>query len=372
MAIRQNKNGTWACDLRLKNHPRFYETFESENEARLREIEVRESIKKGMPIAERFNRELLVVPKLSELIARVTRDRWAHQKSASTTNISTTAFLNFVGDVPITRITSKTIADYVFALREEGLVNNTINKRLSSIRVMLKFAFTERMISQLPLIPHFKIEEGRIRWLTYEEEDQIFAEIKSPLQRLFFQIAIETGCRIGEMEQLLWRDIREGQLWVWGFQAKGKTSRAIPLTRKAIALLAEVKLLNVDQHKVFASIKESGETKKVGMSIKRLQEVFAQAKIQAGFEGDDELTPHALRHTCATRLVTAKVHVRMIQDIMGHSDINTTLKYMHIDPAMRSEAGRSLDNLRSRWEGQEVAGEAECQCKCGNCQLTKS
>ena len=352
MAVRKTPKGDkWCCDMQYKGQPRFYDTFDTESEARLRELEIKECMKTGVqpPLAttESF---LKKIPTLSEVISRVKRDRWSHQSSSLHHNLSIDQFAAWVGaDAKVTKITADCIADYVDYLRtERRLVDNTINKRLSSVRVVMGFCLENGYISFMPVIPHYKISEGRKRWLDFEEEVIIFSEFKKRKQLLFFQLLLETGCRIGEMHSINWDDIRGKTLWIWGVKSKGRKTRSMLLTDKALEVLAE---LGKDGKKgpIFKSsckkvgIKWTG----VGMSVVQLQKVFKECKNRAGFEEDEELTPHCLRHTCATRLVNAGVHARTIQSWLGHKDITTTLLYMHDDPANQKKAVKSLNKQRS-------------------------
>jgi len=328
MAVRRTKNGErWCCDLQFKGQPRFYDTFDTESEARLRELEIKDCMKKGVqpPLAS-TDSFLQRIPVLSVVVAKVKRDRWSHQSSSLHHNLSIDQFRSWLGDDPkVTSITAAVIADYVDYLRtERQLVDNTINKRLSSVRVVMGYCLENGYISFMPVIPHYKISEGRKRWLDFEEEVLIFSEFKKKRQRLFFQLLLETGCRIGEMHSINWDDIRGNTLWIWGVKSKGRKTRSMLLTDKALEVLAEL-----------------GKDGKKGRIFK------SDCKNRAGFEADDELTPHCLRHTCATRLVNAGVHARTIQSWLGHKDITTTLLYMHDDPANQKKAVESLNKQRS-------------------------
>lgn len=359
MAVRKTPNGRkWCCDLQLKDQPRFYDTFETESEARLRELEIKSCMKKGVqPPSSAPDSFLKKVPLLSVVVARVKRDRWSHQSSSLHHSLSIDQFAAWIGaDIKVTRITTTKIADYVDYLRSSRKqADSTINKRLSSIRVVLEFCKASGYISVLPHMPHFKVPEGRKRWLDYEEEEQIFAEIPKRKQRLFFQLLLETGCRFGEMHSLQWDDIRDGVLWIWGIKAKGKKTRSIRLTVRALEVLVAIKQedeLEGDSMRYY-SLQQAQKSKifkvlpQEGMSMRQLGKVFKTAKNSAGYTDDLELTPHCLRHSCTTRLVNAGVHARTIQAWLGHKDIKTTLLYMHDDPAQQLKAVGRLDAQRA-------------------------
>jgi len=190
----------------------------------------------------------------------------------------------------------------------------------------------------MPTIPLYKEEEGRIRWLSYEEERRILAKVSNPDLKLFYILLAETGMRLSEGFNLLWKDVEEDLIYIWGSGSKSKKTRSIPLSKRAKRALLTLQI--------------SGSNGKVlkGVSKSWTGMAFREAKKSAGFLEDDTISVHTLRHTCATRLVNGNVNVRVIQDWLGHSDIKTTLKYMHFNPEMKL---RAVDALNEQLEFDE-------------------
>jgi site-specific recombinase XerD len=73
----------------------------------------------------------------------------------------------------------------------------------------------------------------------------------------------------------------------------------------------------------------------------RLAHAFAVACRRAGLE---LLHPHVLRHTFASRLVMAGVDIRTVQELMGHKDIDMTLRYVHLSPNHKQAAMKMLED----------------------------
>ena len=139
---------------------------------------------------------------------------------------------------------------------------------------------------------------------------------------------------LSEGFNLLWKDVSEDLIYIWGTGSKSKKTRSIPLSKRAKRALLTLQL--------------SGKHGKVlkGVSKTWTGQAYREAKKSAGFAVDDTISVHTLRHTCATRLVNGNVNVRVIQDWLGHSDITTTLKYMHFNPEMKFRAVDALNEQR--------------------------
>ena len=66
-----------------------------------------------------------------------------------------------------------------------------------------------------------------------------------------------------------------------------------------------------------------------------------------GLEDDEQFVIHTLRHTCCTRLVSAGVDLRSVQEWMGHSSIDMTQRYAHFIPSKLDDAADALQRLRA-------------------------
>lgn len=76
-----------------------------------------------------------------------------------------------------------------------------------------------------------------------------------------------------------------------------------------------------------------------------LRTLFVEIKIAAGLRGATHLTAHTLRHWFATELHERKVDIEVIQELLGHANLNTTRGYVHVKRSARTDAVRALDSL---------------------------
>ncbi len=107
-------------------------------------------------------------------------------------------------------------------------------------------------------------------------------------------------------------------------QAKGKKDRIASLSPVLLIMLREYALeYNPDK----SGYLFEGQSKELPYSTRSLQEILQAAKKKAGILKPGSI--HSLRHSFATHLIDKGTDVTMIQKLLGHNDINTTLRYLH-------------------------------------------
>jgi len=151
---------------------------------------------------------------------------------------------------------------------------------------------------------------------------------------------VETGLRREEQFNLRWNQISfEAQTLTIPLPKGGRT-RHVPLTDDALAILRSMGSF-LKSPFVFSGLKGPLQPMDSRAFLRR---AFEPALRKAGIQG---ASWHTLRHTTASRLAMAGVPIRTIQEIMGHRDIGTTLKYTHLAPGHIKEAIQkgSLRNL---------------------------
>ena len=122
-------------------------------------------------------------------------------------------------------------------------------------------------------------------------------------------ILIDTGLRRGELLNLQPDNIDGDWLRLW--KTKTGKPRSVPMTPRAKALINEFVPFDIEDW--------------------RLYYFWCRAKKDIGLENDEQFVLHMLRHSCATRLLRKTKNIAMVQKMLGHSKIQTTLRYAHID-----------------------------------------
>lgn len=169
-------------------------------------------------------------------------------------------------------------------------------------------------------------------WLTGHEMDELMETFepdgRHPDQTIVMTLFC-TGLRVSELCSLQLRDVRldQQQIRVTG---KGGKERLIPLAQACVSAMSDY-LDCVRPVCIGASDPGSFFVTAQGKPVNR-QYVYRLIKKHARKAGmNEELSPHSLRHSFASRLLESDVDLRMVQELLGHSDISTTQIYTHLD-----------------------------------------
>ena len=136
---------------------------------------------------------------------------------------------------------------------------------------------------------------------------------------LMIRLMFETGMRIAELVRLRVFDFEGRRL---SFVGKGRRLREAYVSKETFDLLSEYIGKNCVKDFLWGSRTLNGEPPTVATIRKRLKKAF----LEAGFEG---FYPHALRHSFATKLQMRGASVEEIKEMIGHSSIATTERYLH-------------------------------------------
>lgn len=260
--------------------------------------------------------------------------------------------------------------------KDEELSSATVRKLYNIINGALKQAEDARMIPYNPAkgVKLPPIESKKPRILDSDEQKRFIDALEGERMKMLFLISITSGLRIGELCALKWDkvDFEKGTISVEGTIArvkdfsgtsekktkvvvgKPKTKagfRTIPIPEAAVALLKIHKAIQdserngrinkgrpyVDSGYVFASFKGTHTENRNAMRA------FHRILKKAGIPKSNV---HSLRHTYASRLLESGANVRLIADLLGHSDISTFLNtYAHVLPDKKKEAVQVLNQI---------------------------
>jgi integrase len=248
---------------------------------------------------------------------------------------------------PLVELTRSFLADYRDRLlsgeqRGRKLKPSAVNRQLDDVRAILNRAADDwGVLIKAPKIKQLPTDNKRDRRLS-EDEEKLLLSKAPPHIHDFIIFCIDTGARKGEAVGLLWKDVELGQGdrgVVKFMDTKSKQPRGIPLTKRVHALLTEkLKDKPEDVEHVFVyQGKPAGDPKKA----------FEQAVKDAALflpEGHkDNVTPHVLRHTFASRLVMKGVPLYQVSKLMGHASMRMTERYAHLAPKALENAIAALD-----------------------------
>jgi len=175
------------------------------------------------------------------------------------------------------------------------------------------------------------------RVLSQDESTAIlgfFDSLGSTMISTFFRLLLYTGMRLGEALQLEWSDIDARRVLVQ-HRTKSRKPRSIPLAANLGAWLRQLRDETPDHTLVFEN-GSRGPAYSETYWWQLLRKATDHLKIPPA-------RLHDLRHTFGAELARRNVHIRTIQLLMGHEDINSTLIYLNFQPEHFQEAIASLD-----------------------------
>ncbi len=239
------------------------------------------------------------------------------------------------GSMPLEEITSPVIERWRGSL--VGLSNRSKNKLLIAMHGIFRRAQTVYGLSVNPLArveKHPQLRSGDIEVFSPEEVWALVRAGASEQDGAMFLTATFTGLRMGELLALHWRDVdfTGTTILVRASYAGGQLTtpksgkvRAVPMAPDVASMLAQLSWREDwlgDDDLVFVG--EAGGYVD-GSALRRRYKVALE---RAGLR---PLRFHDLRHTFGTRMI-AKADIRRVQEWMGHSDVQTTMKYLHYAP----------------------------------------
>lgn len=236
----------------------------------------------------------------------------------------------------IDKITRDHITDYLMSEKEKGIGPNSLSRNLVSIRMFFRFLLMNNYIenditSALDTPRLWKILPDV---LSVKEVDKI---LNSPDTKLKFglrdkalmELMYATGLRVSEVVNLNVSDINM-EVGFLKCKGKGSKERIVPLGKTAIFVLKNylnktraVFMKDLLIGNVFLSQQGKPLTRQyIWQLIKRYSRKSGITK---------SITPHTLRHSFATHLLSNGADLRVVQELLGHSDITTTQIYTHVD-----------------------------------------
>ena len=192
----------------------------------------------------------------------------------------------------------------------------------------------------IPEVEWAKVTKPEIEFFTHEETERILEAVDEEWLPMIL-LAVRTGMRRGELLGLDWEDVDLEQRKIHVRKSfsgghlttpKGGRARAIPLSPQVISTLSKVK---IGSGPVFRD--EEGNR----LSKGKLRWPLFRACDRAGLARSRW---HKLRHSFASQLVMRNVPLKVVQELMGHTTIEMTMRYTHLSPGVTSDAVALLDS----------------------------
>lgn len=229
-----------------------------------------------------------------------------HKATFSTIQMHVKKLRTYLGDCLLKDITPDVVEEIKARRLSEGVAHGTVNRMLEILRAMLNMAVDREWLAKAPKVQMLPEPERRPRWLTYEEEARLLAELPEHLAAMM-RFSLSTGLRQRNVVNLRWDqiDLDRKCAWIYGDQSKTGQPIAVALNSAAMAVLQ-------DQPRVHECV----FTYK-GRPVTRCNNTaWKKALTRAGVQN---FTWHNLRSTWASRHVMSGTSVFDLQHLGGWS-----------------------------------------------------
>jgi len=235
--------------------------------------------------------------------------------------------------------------------------NSTVNHELASLKHIFNKGVAWGLLGKNPAAKVQKLPEtkGRTRFLTSEEAEKLINAAPAHLQPIII-MALETGCRRGEILGLKWADVDMKNSMIYVGETKTNTPRHVPMSGRLRATLKALPRRLGTDYVFTGAIRHtpaSGKLRrplnqpigKVGVPFRDVDTAFRNACTAAGIV---DFHFHDLRHTAASHMVMAGVPMRTVGEILGHTTAAMTERYSHLTPEHKRTA---IEKLSASYSG---------------------
>lgn len=241
------------------------------------------------------------------------------------------------GKFSIDRLTDLKLLRAYLAEQNDKYSRATICRRLSAIKGFLKFlhrqGYIERNVAKLIAQP--KLPEKLPNVLKPEEVIRLIegtpgATLREKRIRAAIELLYSTGIRVSELVGITHEkvDFKASVVTVLG---KGNKERVVPIGRHCMVAIRDyIDSIPASQKRGIKTplfMNQDGEA----ISVRSIQRNIREFAVQTLGPIGLEVTPHTLRHSCATHLLSRGAGLREIQELLGHDSLVTTQKYTHVD-----------------------------------------
>ena len=227
----------------------------------------------------------------------------------------------------------------VYLVEEKHVSASYLNVQVCALRFFYRVTLgcdwdiaqilTAKRPKKLPVVP------------SVEEVDAFFQTVRNAKHRAVLTTIYATGLRIAEVTRLSIADIDSRRMCIRVEQGKGRKDRYVPLSPRLLELLREYWRIERPSPWLFPACGKANRPVAPGT----VQEVCRQLNARAPL--GRRITPHLLRHACATHLMEAGVQTPLIQELLGHASPKTTARYQHVSMQALREAPCPLELLPS-------------------------
>lgn len=236
------------------------------------------------------------------------------------------------GDMTIGELGQAKVNAFAGAELKRGMTVKTVNNRLAVLSTLIKYVTGEK--SKL----RFKLAgmASEVAAVSSDDVEKLLVAAGDERYRVAILLASEAGLRIGEIRGLQWTDVKDGQVTVRRaldvvtnepLPPKHDKVRAVPLSPRIVAALA-----TLPRRGIWIVSRLDGESLGYWGMIEAVHAIYDRAGVDR-----PRNAMHCLRHTFGT-VMAKRVPLPVLQKLMGHADVQTTLRYVDVNEDDKRDA----------------------------------
>ena len=334
---RDGKNGSsYQVQIRIKGGGIESASFKSLTKAKIWAQSVEASIRDD----KHFIKNAAKKHTLSDLIERFLDHPSLKDKTKLNYGPQLKWWVNQLGDSKLADITPDKISRSRDGLLKKGFQKSSTNRYVAALSSAYSMAVKE--FGWIDINPCSKVRKlseprGRTRFLTDKERERLLTSCENSNTKellIIVLLALSTGARKNEIRWLRWDDVNMQTGTVIFRETKNGTIRSVPLVGRGLDLIREWgKIRRLDTDLVFP-----GRNPKHPV-------LFEKSWKRALKESDiEDFRFHDLRHSAASYLIMAGVHMRTVAEILGHKTLAMVQRYSHLSPEhLRGELTRTME-----------------------------
>ena len=239
------------------------------------------------------------------------------------------------GEMPVEELTASIIRSWLASLKEQDISSRSINRKISSLKSFFKYHIRTGTLSATPMtqVSSPKAPKRLPVFVKQEETEDLFSYVEFPdswegrTDRLMISLLYNTGLRSAELVSLRENQVDAGKK-VIKVLGKGNKERIIPVSpallveiRDYAAAKKELETGDVVSDRLLVTVK--GRALYAGYVYRRVKYYLQQVTTIK------KKSPHVLRHTFATHLLSNGADLNSVKELLGHSSLAATQVYTH-------------------------------------------
>lgn len=246
---------------------------------------------------------------------------------------------------PPDRLSEQQVRDYFLHLKND---REFASASLVIAYTGIKFFYSHTTPRDWPTLQKLRVrkEKKLPDVLSVDEARRLIAAVRTPHNQAYFWTVYSLGLRLEEGLHLQVGDIDSDRMLVHVRRGKGAKDRYVPLPSRTRSVLRRYWTTHRHPEWLFPARGRDGlRTATADQPMARTSVQKAMSRVVHQLEFKKAISIHSLRHSYATHLLEAGVNLRLIQQYLGHSSLQTTMVYLHLTTASQEEAVARIETL---------------------------